>query len=235
MSQRQLTFGVEGSGQVSALLDMPDSPIALLVLGHGAGADMRHGHMQAIAESLVDRKIAVLRYNFPFKESGGRRVDPMPVCERTIAAAISEAKRHLVDLPLLLGGHSFGGRMASHFAHDHPDGIAGLVYYSFPLHIQGKPATTRAAHLPGITCPQLFLSGSRDALAEPSLLHEVIAGLPNAMLHELFTADHGFRTLKRTRTDPDDVYTESAKVVHEFVASLPNIEMTSRPGISPPI
>jgi predicted alpha/beta-hydrolase family hydrolase len=81
----------------------------------------------------------------------------------------------------------------------------------------GKPATTRAAHLGSIDRPMLFLSGTRDALAERALLEGVVATLPSAKLHWLDTADHGYRVLKRSRASAEDVFDEIGRVAREFI------------------
>ena len=108
--------------------------------------------------------------------------------------------------------------MSSHYAASNPDAdIAGLVFFSFPLHLAKKPAIKRAAHLPDITQPMLFVSGDRDALAERQLLEEVSDGLPLATLHWLYTADHSYKILKRTRVDMIDVYEEAATEVAAWV------------------
>ena len=216
---RQLAFDT-GHGEVSVLLQLPDNADALLVLGHGAGADMRHAHMESIAEALGEQRIATFRFNFPFKEAGRNRPDSLPVCLDTISAAIETASAQS-ELPLLLGGHSFGGRMASHFVATHPQSaVTALIYFSFPLHPAKKPGTSRAEHLPDIRIPQLFLSGTRDALAELPLLREVVGSLDGATLHEIETGDHSLKILKRTRTSTEDVYEESARVARAWVDGL---------------
>ncbi|GIS69300.1 MAG: hypothetical protein CM1200mP9_01210 [Gammaproteobacteria bacterium] len=57
--------------------------------------------------------------------------------------------------------------MASHAVIDHELDVEGMIFCSFPLHPRGKPSTARAGHLAAIRPPMLFLSGTRDALAEP--------------------------------------------------------------------
>ncbi len=94
---------------------------------------------------------------------------------------------------------------------------AGLVFCSFPLHMPGKPAIARAAHLAAIAKPMLFLSGTRDELAERELLEPLVHSLPNAELHWLDTADHGYRVLKRTRASAEGVFDEMARVARAFV------------------
>jgi predicted alpha/beta-hydrolase family hydrolase len=100
-------------------------------------------------------------------------------------------------------------------------GVRGLVFFAFPLHLPRKPDTTRADHLSAVAIPMLFLSGTRDELAELSLLQPVCAKLgPRATLHLLDTADHGFRTLKRSRASDEDVFVELARVVRVWAAGL---------------
>ena len=71
----------------------------------------------------------------------------------------------------------------------------------------------RAAHLPEVTVPMLFLSGTRDKLAGQELLEPVVEGLERATLHLLDTADHGFKVLKRSRKSDEDIYDEMARVL----------------------
>jgi uncharacterized protein len=208
-------------GEVSALLIRPGAASHLLVLGHGASTNMRHATLQTIAERLADMGIATFRYNFPYMEYGKGR-DSQEVCTETVRSAVAAAHRAVPELPLLAGGHSFGGRMTSTAASESPlDGVRGLVFFAFPLHQPGRPDTKRADHLSAITVPMLFLSGTRDELADLKLLQPVCKKLgKRATLHLLDTADHGFRTLKRSRTSAEDVFVEMARIVGEWASRL---------------
>jgi uncharacterized protein len=200
---------------VGALYQPVAGARALLVLAHGAGAGMTHTHMVALAAAFAGAGIATLRFNFPFMQGPGTRPpNTRAVCLATLAAAVVEAGRLAPQLPLLLGGHSFGGRMASHFvlaqqAQALSPCCQGLVYCSFPLHPAGKPATARGTHLAALAVPQLFLSGSRDSLAQTALLTDTVVQLPLARLHLLTGADHSFQRLKRGPQAPD-VYRDAA-------------------------
>jgi predicted alpha/beta-hydrolase family hydrolase len=209
-------------GQVSALLFRPDDATHLLVLGHGASTNMRHATLQTIAERLADVGIATFRYNFPYMEHRTGR-DSQAVCTATIRAAVAAAHKAAPDIPLLAGGHSFGGRMTSTAASESPlDGVHGLVFFAFPLHQPGKPESKRAEHLSAVTVPMLFLSGTRDELADLDLLRPVCKKLgKRATLHLLDTADHGFRILKRSRKSQEDVFVEMARVVCEWAKMGP--------------
>jgi len=208
-------------GEVSALLIKPANATHLLVLGHGASTNMRHATLQNIAERMADAGIATFRYNFPYMEHGHGR-DSKEVCTATVRSAIAAANAAVPDLPLLAGGHSFGGRMTSTAASEAPlDHVRGLVFCSFPLHQPGKPDTKRADHLAAVAVPMLFLSGTRDELAKLDLLQSVCAKLGRrATLHLLETADHGFRVLKRTRHSGEDVFAEMARVAGEWASAL---------------
>ena len=222
MVEKALKFlATPEKGEVSALLIRPAGASHLLVLGHGASTTMRHTTLQAIAEALAGAGIATLRYNFPYAEHGGGR-DSQAVCTATVRAAVAAARKAAPGLPLLAGGHSFGGRMTSTAASESPlDGVHGLVFFSFPLHQPGKPETKRPDHLDAVTVPMLFLSGTRDELAEMDLLRRVCAQLgARATLHAVDTADHGYKILKRSRTRDEDVFAEMARVVREWAAGL---------------
>ncbi len=201
---------------MNSIWHAPDGAVAALVLAHGAGAGMTHKNMQSIAEAFGKRGIATLRFNFPFIDAGKNRVDPPDVATARIAEAFAAAAAR-TSLPIWLGGHSFGGRMASHAVVDRGLAAAGLIFCSFPLHNPGKPAVARAAHLAAVRKPMLFLSGTRDDLAGASLLSSVVGGLSNAELHWLDTADHSYRVLKRSRASGEDVFDEMARVARAFV------------------
>lgn len=201
---------------MKVLWQCPENATAALVLAHGAGAGMTHRNMQALADAFGRKGIATLRFDFPFMEEGRKRVDSKPVATAAIAEACAEASKR-TELPLWLGGHSFGGRMASHAVIDEGLAPRGLIFCSFPLHVAGKPGTGRATHLGAIRLPMLFLSGTRDALAERTLLESVVAEPETAELHWLETADHGYRVLKRSRGTDEDVFDEMARVAHAFI------------------
>jgi len=181
-------------GTVSAIYIAPEEPQCMLALAHGAGAGMNHGFMQALAGSLAEASIASLRFNFPFSEQGKGRPDSPVVAQATIAAAIAKAHELRPDLPLFASGKSFGGRMTSQYLATHPESIInGLIFYGFPLHPAGKPATERADHLRLLEIPMLFLQGSKDALATWELIESVYQSLPTASLVRLEGVDHSFK------------------------------------------
>jgi predicted alpha/beta-hydrolase family hydrolase len=195
-----VTLRVNEALSVSGLLLAPAGARACYVLAHGAGAGMQHPSMRAIAAGLASLGIATLRYQFPYMERGSRRPDPPPLCHATVRAAVAAAARLLPALPLVAGGRSFGGRMTSQAqALEALAAVRGLAFLGFPLHPAGEPADSRARHLSAVAIPLLFLQGTRDALAERSLIEALVARLgARATLHLVDGADHSFRVRGRT-------------------------------------
>lgn len=200
MKTQSIKFKVSDSiGEVSAILFLPDNPKAILALAHGAGAGMTHAFMEKLATQLADRGIGTFRYNFPFMENKKKRPDVAAVAEKTVGAALERAQSLLpAGVPLYAAGKSFGGRMSARYLSANDKGfVKGIVFYGFPLHAAGAPATERAEHLASVKIPMLFLQGTRDALAEIGLITEVCGKLPTATLVTFEGADHSFKKGKK--------------------------------------
>jgi hypothetical protein len=190
--------------RVSGLLQRPTPAKACLVLAHGAGADMHHPFMAALAGDLAAIGFATLRFQFPYTETKGKRPDPPALCHATIRAAVATAHTLAPSLPLFAGGKSFGGRMTSQAqAQAALPSVRGLVFFGFPLHPPKQPSIERGAHLFQVKIPMLFLQGTRDALAELPLLEPLAKRLGKvATLTLLEDADHSFHVrVSSGRTD----------------------------------
>ena len=159
---------------------------------------MNHPFMITLARELARYSVATVRYNFPYMENKRNRPDPPAIAEKTVAMVILETHKIFPELPFFAGGKSFGGRMTSQrLAKECPPFVKGIVFYGFPLHPLGSPSTERAVHLTNITIPMLFLQGTRDKMAEMSLLEKTCSGLPTATLATLEGADHSFKSGKK--------------------------------------
>lgn len=217
----QLRIPVPDAGEVSALLLEPPDATALLVLGHGAGAGMRHRFMEEIAAALAVRRVTTLRYQFPYMEAGRRAPDRAPRLVATVRAAVETAAERAGSkgLPVFAGGKSMGGRMTSAAAAEAAlAGVRGLVFFGFPLHPAGKPSTDRGDHLADVERPMLFLQGTRDRLADLDLLRSVLDEVaPAPRLHVVEDADHGFHVLKRSGRTDADVIDELAGVATDWM------------------
>ncbi len=216
MPPRALRIAVEAAGlEVSALLERPADADMLLVLAHGAGADMHHAFMQGLAQGFAQHRVATLRYQFPYSERGKRQVDRPSTAHATVRAAVRCAVEQASGLAIFAGGKSFGGRMTSQAQAIEPlPQVQGLVFFGFPLHPAWRakrdaadavdpagptdePSTTRADHLADVKAPMLFVQGTKDALARFDLIEDVVRKLGDrATLHTIDGADHGFSRLK---------------------------------------
>jgi predicted alpha/beta-hydrolase family hydrolase len=205
-----LTIPLSAGVTLSGLLDTPASAEACYVFAHGAGAGMDHPFMAAMASGLAERRVATLRFQFPYMEQGSRRPDPPKVAHAAVRAAVQEAAKRLPNVPLFAGGKSYGGRMTSQAQAAEPlPNVRGIVFVGFPLHPAGKPSTERANHLADVQVPMLFLQGTRDTLADLDLIRETTAKLGGRVtLHVVVGADHSFHVLTRSGRDDEQVREE---------------------------
>jgi predicted alpha/beta-hydrolase family hydrolase len=210
VNAQELVIETGSAGPVSGLLTRPLQARACFVFAHGAGAGMTHPFMAKVAAGLGERGIATLRYQFAYMEKGSKRPDPPSVAHAAVRAATAEAARCCAGLPLIAGGKSFGGRMTSQAQAAVPlAGVHGLAFFGFPLHPAGKPSKDRARHLADVHVPMLFLQGTRDTLAELTLLEPVVKSLgPSATLHPVKDADHSFHVLVRSGRNDGEVMDE---------------------------
>lgn len=177
----------------------------VVVLAHGAGAGHDHPFMVGTASALARRGLDVVTFNFPYKEAGRRVPDRAATLEGCYLAVIAAVRSRLgaPPAPLVIGGKSLGGRMASHVAAHHAEAagpLAGLVFLGYPLHPPDRPAQLRAAHLPLVRPPMLFVQGERDPFGTPAELAPVVAALgPRAELLAVPGGDHSLGVPARGR------------------------------------
>ena len=168
------------------------------VFAHGAGGHRDDPGMRALSKLLADLGIEVVRFNFPYREAGSKRPDPMPVLKASMRKEIERERGGR----LLIGGRSMGGRVATMLA---AEGLAcdGLLLFAYPLHPAGQPEKLRDAHLPQIEVPVLCSNGTRDALCRRDLMERALEQVKAPWrMHWLEGADHSFHVLKRSgRTD----------------------------------
>jgi predicted alpha/beta-hydrolase family hydrolase len=221
---RELQFSVLDKDEVSALLLLPPKASCLLVMAHGAGAGMNHSFMTAMANELAAVGIGTLRHQFPYMELQRGVPDPQPVLLATVAAAVKLATKLAPNLPLFAGGKSMGGRMTSLAAAEQPsrsalEGLSGLVFLGFPLHPPKRPGIKRAEHLKRVEQPMLFLQGTRDELADLTLLRPICQELGSqTTLYIVEGADHSFHVLKRSGKTDAEVLGELARTVEAWTA-----------------
>ncbi len=143
-----------------------------VMLYPGAGSSRDHTSLVAI-EHRVGRTASVERIDFPYRREGRRAPDRAPKLMASIRDDLAGFGRRRG--PVVMGGRSMGGRMTTMVAADVDeqgpvDRLAGLVLICYPLHPPGKPENLRVEHLPAISVPCLFISGTRDPFGSPDEL-----------------------------------------------------------------
>ncbi|MEA2672319.1 MAG: uncharacterized protein QOG45_2539 [Chloroflexota bacterium] len=147
---------------------------AVVILGHGASGTA--ASMRPHVEGLRVRGVAAEALDLP----KGR-------AERAVVTFAAAVRPH--GAAVVVGGHSYGGRVASMLAAEEP--VAGLVLLSYPLHRPGHPEELRTEHWPRIGCPVLLLSGESDPFARIELLRTAVPLLADARLVTYPRTGHG--------------------------------------------
>ncbi len=212
----------EGAGDVSALIATPPDAWAAYVFAHGAGADMRHKFLEEVSALLFDAGVATLRYNFPYMEGRRRAPDSPARLELTVETAVREATAEFGELPLFAGGKSMGGRMTSQAAaRAILPGVRGLIFIGFPLHPHKSPSTARATHLDRVHLPMLFVQGTRDDLADITLMRAMCSSLGSrATLHIIEHGDHSLAVLKKSGRTAADAMNELRDAAVAFMRQI---------------
>ena len=241
-----ITIEGEGHPPVSGIVVEAAEAVALLVLGHGAGAPMTHPFMERLAAALAGEGISTLRYNFAYTEAGRKRPDYIRRLLAVVRSALLAGRECAAGLPLLAGGKSMGGRMTSTLVAEDaslaegavdarvhragaagraggqsaravPGDVRGLVFFGFPLHAPGRRESVRGEHLADVPCPMLFHQGTRDRLADLDLLRPLLEWIgTRATLHVVEGGDHSLGMLKRSGRTRDDVLAEVAGITRSW-------------------
>jgi uncharacterized protein len=148
------------------LHDGSGDALATILLAHGAGAPMDSAAMNAAAKALTELGFRVARFEFAYmasRRSGDGRKPP-PRAESLLDEYAAAVRELSAASPLIIGGKSMGGRVASMVADTlFADGdIAGLLCLGYPFHPPGKPAQLRTKHLAALKTPTLICQGTRD-------------------------------------------------------------------------
>jgi uncharacterized protein len=199
-----------------------------LLLGHGAGANQTSEFMVGFAGGLARRGIDAVTFNFLYAEQGRSAPDRGDKLESCYRAAIDAVRNHrsLGSSPLLIGGKSLGGRIASQVAAAGIDDVAGLIFLGYPLHPPGNAEKLRSNHLSDIRCPMLFVQGSRDPFGTPDELRQVIESLKGnvarqgrAAIYEIEGGDHSFKVPKSSPVPQQQVYEDAQDEIVRWIKS----------------
>ena len=194
------------------------APRATLILAHGAGAPMDSDFMNEISDGLAEKKIKVVRFEFPYmKETrrSGKRKPP------NSAKQLLESWNQVIELmrseKLLIGGKSMGGRIASMAADT--AGVDGVVCLGYPFHPPGKPENLRVEHLEKMKTPTLIVQGERDTFGKRDEVESY--SLSRKIKVEWLTdGDHSFKPRKKSGVSEKENFDSCIEIVDEFVRKL---------------
>lgn len=204
--------------EANFLIDGPAKG-ATVALAHGAGAAMDSEWMNDMTAGLTDRGLRVVRFEFPYmqrrRDDGKRRgPDRPPVLLetwRTVIATLAESS------PLVIGGKSMGGRIASMVADECE--VDGLVCMGYPFHPPRAPEKLRTAHLEHLRTATLILQGTRDTFGLPSEV-DGYALAESIRVHWLEDGDHSFKPrVKSGRTLAENI-NEAMDEIDRFTQTL---------------
>ena len=122
-----------------------------------------------------------------------------------------EFLRAETDAPVVMGGHSYGGRQASMLAAEDRSVADALLLLSYPLHVPDKPSQLRTAHFPELRTPALFVSGTKDPFGTPEEFRKELAVIPGP--HELQLVEGAGHDLKRSTFDVELVVADTVRLL----------------------
>ncbi|CAM5774863.1 alpha/beta hydrolase [Labrys miyagiensis] len=208
----------------SFLFDGPQHARCTILLAHGAGAPMDSAAMTANATALAGAGFRVARFEFAYM--AGRRtgagVKPPPKAEKVMPEYRAAVDALAASGPLIIGGKSMGGRVASMVADElHAAGrVAGLLCLGYPFHPPGRPDQLRTAHLQVLATPALIVQGTRDPFGP----REEVAAYTLSPAIELLWLEDGDHDLRPRKTvsgfNPADHMATMAKAVAAWVARV---------------
>ncbi|MFL2516674.1 MAG: alpha/beta family hydrolase [Parasynechococcus sp.] len=152
------------------LVSKPVEAKATLVFAHGAGSCMREPMLNSLSDGLTHQGWRVVRFEFPYmarQSLTGRRTFPDKLSVLLDAyRSVVEAVNKEIQQPLLIGGKSMGGRIASLVANSlyNDDLIQGVVCLGYPFHPLKRPDQLRTEHLGSFSAPMLIVQGERDPM-----------------------------------------------------------------------
>ncbi|MFO7699223.1 MAG: alpha/beta fold hydrolase [Acidimicrobiia bacterium] len=189
-------------GSVPGTLELVTASSIGIVLAHGAGAGRQHAWMTAMRDLLVGRGVSVLTFDYAYIAAGRRAPDRLDKLIDVHECAVREMETRV---PLtVLAGKSMGGRVGGHLAALERCRVSGVAYLGYPLVPIGRTEPRPTDHLGTIESPQLFISGSRDAMGPVGLITQVAGSVPRGEVVIIESGDHSFVPLKRTGLTLDD-------------------------------
>ena len=208
------------------LIDGPDAAPATLLLAHGAGAPMDSPFMAAIASGLAESGWRVVRFEFAYmarmRETGRRHgPDRIPVLQEAFRQQVRLEMKQQPDRPVLIGGKSMGGRVASLLVDElaASDGVRGCLCLGYPFHPPGKPQQLRTEHLAGLQTSTLIMQGERDGFGRREEV-ETYSLSAELQLHWIPSGDHSFKPTRSSGLSEAENWATAVALGDQFLRKL---------------
>ncbi len=224
LENRKIT--VDSDLEISSAWGIPDNYDAStgsgIILAHGAGNDMHHAFMSYFHQAFAEAGMLSVKFNFPYTDAGRKAPDRMELLEKTWRAVVNAVRIDSVLAPkhLYFVGKSMGGRVASHIVAK-GERCDGLIFLGYPLHPAKQTEKLRVEHWADITCPVLFIEGTRDPLCDLELLKAEIKRFPApTSLHVIEGGDHSFKVPKSVGIDQEKIFSNVKQEVITWLATI---------------
>ena len=209
-----------GQGPGLLLISHSPRPEALLVLGHGAGGGVDGVDLRTLAAVLPTMAVTVARYVQPWKVSGRRVAVRPPLLDEAWTPAVEALVAACPGLPLVVGGHSAGARVACRTAE--ATGARGVLALAFPLHPPGRPAAGRLSELLAPKVPVLVLQGERDPFGSASEVRDALRGPGRARpgsveVVEVPVAGHDLAPRRSSGIDPARWWERESATISDWI------------------
>ena len=190
----------------------------LFIFAHGAGADMKHDFMVTVAKGLAERGIQVIRFNFPYMikrcEDGKRRP---PDRAPKLLDSYRDIIKIFADKPIVIGGKSMGGRMASLLSQESK--VAGIACLGFPFHPPGKPENYKGEQLATLEKACLILQGERDTFGRREEFDDFELS-SKVRVEFIPDGDHSFKPRKSSGQTEADNIALATQILADFILEV---------------
>ena len=201
----------------------PTTGPATVLLAHGAGAGMESPFMQHMAEGLAQQGWQVIRFEFPYmaqqRVSGRKR--PPNKADILLQCYAEQLQSLPAKQPLIIGGKSMGGRIASLLADAlwSQNRILGCICLGYPFHPLGKPETLRVEHLQNLQTPTLVIQGERDAMGNRKDVNNYALS-EQIQLAWMPDGDHSFKPRKQSGHSELQNLNLAVEHMHDFLSRV---------------
>lgn len=133
-----------------------------VLLAPGAGGTHSTPGLVALSQLIAGSGRVSVRFDMEYRALGRRSPPAADKTDGGFPSALEAVRDIFGGESWVVGGRSYGGRVASMLVAKGKIEARGLILYSYPLHRPGDTSRLRNEHWPDIGVPCLFLVGTDD-------------------------------------------------------------------------